>query len=228
MEVSFHFTRDDWVLINMHIYKNWLYSLKPLSGGEYGLCWFFLLFSLVGGIGCLVFLGMSIWLNLGWYYVVGSALLPIFFSGMALEVLNPRRAPVRGLFHELTFRLHLDNRLLEAVKKRRDRSFRRLEENGKLNLGHQYLLRIDPVGYTSVTEFPSPGGPPTRQEIRRAWSEVTAIDRTEHLVGFKVGDAGYDFLPRTAFRDEETYQRFARTAEAYRETYLDTEHKGAR
>jgi hypothetical protein len=159
MEVQYAYTRDDWVCIDMHVYKNWLYSQRALSTPEYWTCWFLLLFSLLAGVGCLVFLGVSIWLGLAWYFVVGPVVPLVFFCGMALEVLRPRREPVRGLLLELGFRLGWETKLIEKVNRQRALHFRRLEEKGRLNLGHRYALHIDPAGYTLVTDFPRPPAP---------------------------------------------------------------------
>lgn len=52
-EVEYVCTCEDWVEIDARHYKDWLYAQRPLVGAEYGTCWFFLLFSVVGGAGLL-------------------------------------------------------------------------------------------------------------------------------------------------------------------------------
>lgn len=219
MEVQYAYTRDDWAAISMQQYKDWLYSRRPLSNVEYAICWFLLLVSLLGGVGCLGFLGWSIWFSQAWYFVVGSVVALVFLAGMFLEIANPRREAVRGLFIELIFRLNWEARLIEKVRTRRDQHYRRLEEKGQLHLGHQYRLCIDADGYTLTVDYPATAGPGSRQETRRAWHEVTSIFADERMVFLKIGDAGYDPVPRSAFADDVTCELFMKTAEAYRVEY---------
>jgi len=216
MEVQYVYTRDEWTSINMQNYRDWLYSRRPLSNVEYRLCWFLFLFTLLAGIGCVVFLVRSIWLNQAWYFVVGSLVALGFLAGMVLEILNPRREAVRGLFHEMIFRLGWEAKLIEKVRSRRDHYFRQLDEKGQLNLGHRYLLRIDSEGYTLVVDYPTTTGPASRQETRQSWREVSSVFLDEHLLFLKIGDAGYQAVPRSAFADDSACQVFARTAERFR------------
>jgi hypothetical protein len=214
MDVEFAYTREDWVEIDARHYRDWLFSRRPLAGPEYGICWFFLLLSVVGGVGLLSFLGAAVWLGLAWYFVVGAAALLLFDCGMALEVLRPRRAPVRGLIHELIFRMNWQDRLLAKVKSRRAAHFRRLDEKGELVLTHCYRLRLDPDGLTLSTEYPAVAGAATHQEDRMDWGVVCAIEQDDHFLSFTL-EGRRLFVPRTAFADEDAYGRFARAAEAY-------------
>jgi hypothetical protein len=216
MEVQFVYTRDDWTAITMKHYKDWLYSRRPLSNVEYRLCWFLLLFSLLAGVGCLAFLGWSIWLNQAWYFVVGSVVVLVFLGGMVLEILNPRREAVRGLFIEWIFRQNWEEKLIETVRRRRDRHYRRLEEKGQLNLDHRFLLYIDPEGYTLTVDYPTTTEVASRQVTRQDWRAVTSVHLDEGILFFKIGDAGYQSVPCSAFLDDATCQLFAGTSEAYR------------
>jgi hypothetical protein len=222
MEVAFCLTRQHWVNVNTRTYKEWLYSRRPLAGCEFWLSWFFLLLSLMGGVGLLVFIGVAIWQSLAWYYVVGSAALVVFCCGMAMEVLRPHR-PVRGLFIELTFRMNLEAQLIEKYKARLDLQTRQQEEQGRLNLGHRCLLRIDPEGYTLITEYPPTVAGATQLENRYEWSAVTAIERDGSTLCFTSGTAGTVIIPCDAFADEEACQSFAETAEAYRAACVPTQ-----
>jgi hypothetical protein len=215
MEVAFRLTRQHWVLVNTRTYKEWLYSRRPLTGCEFWLSWFFLLLSSVGGVGLLVFIVVAIWYSLAWYFVVGSAALVVFCCGMAREVLRPHR-PVRGLFIELTFRMHLEAELIEKYKARLELQTRRQEEQGQLNLGHRCLLRIDSDGYTLITEYPPTAAGAAQLENRYEWSAMTAIERDSSTLCFTSRTAGTLMVPCGAFADEEACQRFAETAEAYR------------
>src|SRR5947209_8630409 len=104
MEVAFGYTREDWVEIDARYYRNWLFSQRPLVGTEFAICWAFLVLSVAAGVGLPGFLGFAVWQGLAWYWVVGAAALLVFDAGMFLEVMKPRRAPVRGLMQELVFR----------------------------------------------------------------------------------------------------------------------------
>jgi hypothetical protein len=216
MEVEFACTREDWVEINTRHYRNWLHAQRPLVGTEFGICWFMLLLSVAGGVGLVGFLGAAVWLNLDWYFVAGAAALFVFVCGMFLEVVRPRREPVRGLLHELIFRMGWQDRLLAKVKGRRAADARRLEVKGQLVLSHRYHLRLDPDGLTLTTEYHSATGTATRQEDRAGWGSVCAIDHDDHLVTFTLGDGRCVFVPRSAFADQETCDRFLRAANAYR------------
>ena len=216
MEVQYAYTRDDWVHINVQTYKDWLHALRPLSDVEYWTCWFLLVFSLLAALGCLVFLGYAIWFNQAWYLVVGSVVVFVLLCGMVLEVLHPRREAVRGLFQELIFRLHWEPQLIAKATSQKEQYFRRLEDQGQLNLGHRYHVRIDPEGYTLTVDFPAASGPAARQETQRAWSEVRSIHLDERMLFLKIGDAGYEAIPRSAFGTDEACQLFAKTAEQYR------------
>ena len=215
MEVEYVYTREDWVEIDARHYKDWLHAQRPLAGAEYGICWFFLLLSAAGGVGLLGFLGAAVWLGLAWYFVVGAAALFVVVCGMALEVLRPRREPVRGLFHEVIFRQGWQDRLLAQVKGRRAAHFRRLEAKGELVLTHSYRLRIGEDGLTLTMEYPSTSGTATRQEDRMEWAAVGAIELDDHLLSFTL-DGRRLCVPRTAFADEDACDRFRRAAEAYR------------
>jgi hypothetical protein len=215
MDVEFTYTREDWVEINARQYKDWLYSRQPLVGTEYGICWFFLLLSVVGGVGLIGFLGAAVWLGLAWYFVVGAAALFVFALGMALEVLSPRRRPARGLIHELIFRLNWQDRLLAHVKGRRAAHFRRLDEKGQLVLTHRYHLRLGPDGLTLTTDYPAATGTATRQEDRVDWGAVCAVELDDHFLCFTL-EGRRLFVPSGAFADEDARGRFARAAEAYR------------
>jgi hypothetical protein len=215
MEVEYAYTREDWVEIDALHYKDWLHAQRPLVGTEYGICWFFLLLSVVGGVALLGFLGAAVWLGLAWYFVAGALALLPFVCGMALEVLRPRREPVRGLVHELIFRQGWEDKLLARVKGRRAAHFRRLEEKGELVLTHRYHLRLGPDGLTLSTEYPSAAGTATRQEDRMNWAAVRAIELDDHLLSFRL--EGWRLcVPRAALTDEDASDRFLRAAEAYR------------
>jgi hypothetical protein len=227
MEVQFQYTRDDWLAISVHTYKSWLHSLKPLHGGEYRVCWFFFVFSLLGSVGLLVFLGFALCTLSPWYYVVGAVVLLCFLAGLALEVLRPKRDLVRGLIHELMFRLDLQDKMLDKIRNRNDRQMREQLAKGALNLEHRYTLRIDSRGYTLVTEFPAAFGPGTRKEMRREWGAVTAVDLSDSLLIFEVGGQGFDFVPRRAFAEEATFHQLARTVVAYRKEYVAEQERAS-
>ncbi len=214
MEVEYVYTREDWVEIDSRHYQDWLYAQRPLAGAEYGICWFFLLLSVVGGVGLLGFLGFAVWRGLAWYFVVGAAALFVVVCGMALEVLRPRREPVRGLIHELIFRLAWQDRLLAHVKGRRAAHFRRLEEKGELVLTHRYHLRLGPDGLTLSTEYPTTAGTATRQEDHMGWAAVRAVEKGDRLLSFTL-ESGRLFVPRMAFADEDACDRFVEAAEAH-------------
>jgi hypothetical protein len=218
MEVEFRYTRQDWVCLNTRTYKEWLYSRRPLTSCEFWLSGFFLVVSILGGTGLLVFFGAAVWSGLAWYYVVVPAALIVFCCGMAMEVLRPHR-PVRGMFIDLAFRMHLEGELIEKYKVRTDAFCRRQEEAGQLNLGHRYLLRIDPAGYTLTTEWPPTEAGTARQENRTEWDVVTAIERDGSMLCFTSGTAGTLMVPCSAFAGDQACQRFAETAEEYRAAY---------
>ena len=215
MEIQFSYSRDDWAHIDMQNYKDWLYAQRPLSNADYVTCWLLLVFSVVGAIATVAFAVRAVWLGQAWYVVV-CAMVLLFLSGMFLEIVRPRRGAVRGLILELAFRLHVEEDWIERVRRRRGRYFRELEAKGQLNLSSRYLVRIDPEGYTVVTEYSNAAGPPTRQEVRRPWSVVTEIRGDEHVLLIQLGIAGNDPVPRSAFADDDVYQRFAKAAEEYR------------
>jgi hypothetical protein len=215
MEIQFSYSRDDWAHIDMQNYKDWLYAQRPLSNTEYATCWLLLVFSVLGAIATLAFVVRAVWLGQAWYVMTGVMVL-LFMCGIFLEIIHPRREAVRGLIFELIFRLHLEEGLIERVRRQRDRHFRELEAKGQLNLSQRYVVRIDPGGYTRVTEYPKAAGPPTRQEVRRPWSEVTELRGDERVLFIQLGIVGNDPVPRSAFADDEAYQRFAKAAEEYR------------
>jgi hypothetical protein len=216
MEVEFEYTCEDWAEVDALYYKGWLYGLRPLAGVEYGLCWLLFLISVVGGISLLGFLAAAVWLNPAWYLVVGAAALLVFAAGMALEVMRPRREPVRGLIHELVFRLNRQDELCAKMKPRRAARFRRLEKAGRLSFAHRYRLRLDPEGLTLTTEYPTTSGTATRQEDRVGWDAVSAIGQDDHLLSFTLRDGRCIFVPLAAFADVGGCEPFVRAAEAYR------------
>jgi hypothetical protein len=216
MEVAFGYTREDWVEIDARYYRKWLFAQRPLVGTEFAICWAFLVLSVAGGLGLVGFLGVAVWEGLAWYWVVGAAALLVFVAGTFLEVMRPRREPVRGLPHELAFRMNLVDQLLARAKARRAEHFRREEEKGALVLTHRYWLRLDPEGLTLTTEYPAASGAFSRQDLRLGWDAVSAVQLDEHLLSFALGDAQFIFVPRSAFPDEDACGRFVRAAEAYR------------
>jgi hypothetical protein len=215
MEVHFNYTRSDWAAINSRAYRNWLYSLRPLAGTEYAICWFFLFFSLLAGGGLLVFLGVSIWLSLAWYYVVGSVVLLVFVGGMFLEVVRPRREPVRGLFHELAFRMKLEAQLLAKERQRNEGRLRRQQQQGRLELGHRYSLRADERGCTLIIDHPASWDASARQENRNEWSGVRAIEKDTDGLCIVHSDGSFVLLPHHAFADDDHCRRVAAALETY-------------
>jgi hypothetical protein len=216
MDVEFEYTRKDCVEIDARHYRNWFHAQRPLVGTEYVVCWFLLVFSLVAGVALLGFLGVAVWLGMAWYFVVGAMVLLVVVSGVFLEIMRPRREPVRGLFHELVVRLNLVDQQLAKVKDRRRARFRREEENRSLVLNHRYRLRLEPEGLTLTTEYPATSGTAPRQDVRWGWDAVSAVHLDDHLLSFALRDGQCIFIPRTAFADEDACSRFARTAETYR------------
>lgn len=215
MQVHFDYTRDDWVLINEQTYRNWLYGLKPLTGSDFGICCFLLAFSVLGGLGLLVFLGLAVWWGLAWYFIVGALVLLVFMFGMAMEVVRPRRELVRGLFDELIFRMHLEATFLENHRRRTERLLRRQEQDGQLELGHRYCVHIDLRGYTLTTDFPPSWDGSVRQENRTEWSGVASIDLSDRALTFANNDGTFLLIPRSAFADDDGCRRFAEAALAY-------------
>jgi hypothetical protein len=216
MEIAFGYTREDWVEIDARYYRKWLFDQRPLVGTEFAICWAFLVFSVAAGLGLVGFLGVAVWEGLAWYWVVGAAALLVFVTGTFLEVMRPRREPVRGLMDELAFRMNLVDQLLAKAKARRAEHFRREEERGALVLTHRYWLRLDPEGLTLTTEYPPNPGTASRQDIRTGWDAVSAIHLDDHLLSFAFADGQFLFVPRSAFADEDACGRFLRAAEAYR------------
>jgi hypothetical protein len=211
MEVQFSYTFDDCLRVAMRVYRDWLYSRRALSGSEYVLCWLLFALAVLGGVGCLVLLAWSIWQSEAWYWVVGPLVGLPFFVGMVLEIQKPRRGAVRGLNVELIFRLGMQEQLIERTRRKYEAHYRDQQAKGQMPVAARSLLRIDPDGLTIVGEYPA-----CRQELRRAWSEVTAIDLEDEMVFFQIGDRGYDVVPYSAFADETACRQFARVAEGYR------------
>jgi hypothetical protein len=216
MEVHFHYTREDWVEVDARFYRRWFWAQKPLVGSEYVICWFLFVVSLAGGAGLVGLLGYAAWVGLAWYFVVGAAALLVVGIGMFLEVVKPRREPVRGMFHELVVRMNLQDQQFAKVKERQADNFRRQEEQGTLVLTHRYHLRLEPEGVVLTTEYPSVPGPAARQDVRWGWDAVSAISQDDHLLSFALSNGQFIFIPRTAFPDEDACGRFLRAAEAYR------------
>jgi hypothetical protein len=218
MEVDYGFTRADWVEIDARCYRTWFYGQRPLTGTEYAICWFFFLLSSVGALGLVGFLGAAVFVGLAWYFVVGALVLLVFDCGMFLEVVRPRREPVRGLFHELIFRMGLQEQALAKKKSSRAEHFRRLDEKGELVLSHRYHLSLEPKGLTLTTEYPSTAGTATRQEDRTGWDAVRSINRDDVFLAFTLADGRCIYLPCAAFAGEDACERFRLAAEAYRTT----------
>jgi hypothetical protein len=118
--------------------------------------------------------------------------------------------------HELIFRMNLVDQFLTKAKARRAEHFRREEEKGALVLTNRYWLRLDPGGYTMTTEFPRNPGTASRQDVRMGWDGVTAIHLDDDLLSFRLSDGQFLFVPRSAFTDEDSCERFLRAAETYR------------
>jgi hypothetical protein len=216
MEVEFGHTHEYLVEVSVRQYKGWLDVQRPLVGTEFAICCVLFFISLAAGVGLVGFLGFAVWQGMAWYYVVGAAALFVFVCGMFLEVVRPRREPVRGLFQELTFRMNLQDQLLAKVKARRAVQFRRLEEKGELVLTHRYNLRLDTEGLTLTTDYPAAAGTATRQEDRFRWDAVRSVEVDDHLLSFTLNDGRCVFVPRTAFADGDACARFVRAAEALR------------
>jgi hypothetical protein len=215
MDVEFSYTREDWVEIDARHYRSWFQAQRPLMGAEYAVCWLLMVFSLVAGATLLGFLGVAVWRGMAWYFVVGAAALLVFVACIFLEVMRPRREPVRGLFHELVVRMNLADQQFARVKEPRAARIRRMAENGSLVLSHRYRLRLEPERLTLTTEYPATTGTAPRQYVCWGWDAVSAVQQEDHLVTFALRDGQCIFVPRTAFADDAC-GRFVRAAEAYR------------
>jgi hypothetical protein len=216
MEIAFRYTREDWVRFQTRTYRTWLYGLKPLN--DVGLCIFtaLLLLAVLGGLGLVGFVGYAAWNGLAWYWVVGPSLVALYFTGMAMEILRPRRRPVRPFFIELAFRFKIEKDLIGKYAVRAEQSLRRQEEKGEANFGHRYLLSIDPDGYTLVTEYPASSANTARLENRAEWAAVHTVEVEDHFLALTNADGSTVLVPRWNFADEGACQRFADVANEYR------------
>jgi hypothetical protein len=219
MEIAFRYTREDWLCFQNRTYRNWLYGLKPLNDAALCVYTAMLLLAVLGGLGLVGLIGYAAWNGLAWYWVVGPAVLALICTGMALEILKPRR-PVRGFFIELAFRFQLEQQLIEKVAARAEQSLRRQEEKGEANFGHRYLLSIDPDGYTLITEYPASPANTARLENRAEWAAVRAVEVEDHFLALTNADGSTVLVTRGAFADDEECHRFADLANEYRANYV--------
>jgi hypothetical protein len=215
MEVSYEFTRSDWLLINTQITRDWLYGLRPMSSVEYWFRWFLVVFFILCGIGIPIILGIALGLNYVFFAGAG-ALIGVLFA-LTKEVFRQTRDK-RSLIHEFFFRNKAAEKLIDGWRVRHDRVLGEQEKKGQLELRTRYCFRIDPTGYTLITDYSATGNM-TQVENRTPWNAVKKIERNEQMLSFRIED-NYVFIPRRAFADDETLQRFAGSAEEYRTKFL--------
>jgi hypothetical protein len=118
---------------------------------------------------------------------------------------------VRGLFHELAFRLKIEAQLLAKRRERIESQLRRQERQGQLELGHRYDLREDERGYTLITDYPASWQTSARHQNRIEWSDVRAIETDQQSVWISFVHGNFTFVPRHAFAVDEHLHRVAAT-----------------
>jgi YcxB-like protein len=216
VEVTFQFTRDDCVEVHRESYRLWLHRLVPLSAEERVGYLFCLIVSVLAVVALLGTVAAGIILDFDWYiFLIAAVVLP-FPCLMILAVLRVSAGGTkRGLYHELIFRWNLQDDLLASVSRRYDRDLSKQEKAGMLDLGHRYLVRLDAEHVALITDYPLREGPATTQEDRYPWNAVTAIDRTETMLYFRLAGGGILSVPRRAFAGMEE-EDFVRTAEERR------------
>jgi hypothetical protein len=212
MEVNYEFTRSDWTLMNTQINRDWLYGLKPMSPVDYWFRWFLVVFFILCGIGIPIILGIALGLN--YVFFVGAGALIGVLLALTKEVFRQARDK-RSLLHEFFFRNKLTEKLIDGWQVRNDRLLREQEKKGQLELRTRYCFRMDPSGYSLITDYSATGNK-TQVEGRNTWDTVKSIDLYDQMLAFRIGDKDYVFIPRRAFPDEEACERFARVAEEYR------------
>jgi hypothetical protein len=122
----------------------------------------------------------------------------------------------RGLVHEFIFAWRWEERLVAAMREKRDREHRRLEAAGRLELGYRYVLRAEAEDLVLITIWPAAGGAAKTQEDRRAWGTITQVERVDRLLLIHAADGTMTGVARSAFADGSEEEAFVRLVEARR------------
>jgi hypothetical protein len=166
--------------------------------------------------GLLALLAAGLWSGgVAWHWLAAAAAaLPVPCAVVAAVMRPWDNNTKRGLSYELIFAMGLEGRLVEHVRERHGRHFRKLEEAGALDLGHRYRLRLEPHELALTTEYPAADGVAATQEYRRAWDTVAGVERTDRLILLLADDGTVLFVPRSAFADAAEEGAFVAEVEA--------------
>ena len=227
MEINFRYSRPDWADFQQHFFRRWLHGLPPLPPVGLTVYLGFCVGSLFAFAALVGYLGVAIWHGHPWYCQAGAALLLILPAAIAIATLLPSQTPPsRGLYHELVFWLHLEDKLVQAMRKKYDTKLRRQEEAGELDLSTEYACRLGLDGYELT--------------VRHAWSRPTEFNNQTNLVGWglvasveQVGDAlvvnhtdgSFLWLPASAFADDAERERFAQEMRRSKADRADAAHQ---
>jgi hypothetical protein len=217
MEVTFRYDRDDWTAVSAETFRLWLHRLRPMTAEER-----------VGGVACLIasllalptllaVLAVGVWIGLAWYVLAALALMLPLPCLMIFAVLRPSEdGTKRGLVQELIFAWKWEGRLVAETRQKHGRHFRRLEAAGQLELGHQYVLRLEEAALALTTTYPPNGATSTTQQSRWSWDSVVGVERTDRLLLIHAGDGSMLCVSRSAFADEEEEAAFVGEVEVRR------------